>query len=321
MSQFMQSVDERTQMAGANRLEILLFSLGFDQKTGREEVFGINVFKVREVLNVPEITRAPDVAEGIEGMVSLRGEMVPVISLAHFCDMNVEEKPNILIISEYNKTLLGLLVHSVEHILRMEWSQIKAPPPIMANRLGGLLTAVSELEDNRIVMILDVEKVLASVSLNNEDEERMFREIEIIETPKMILFADDSSVARKQISKTLDAMGVKYISAKNGLEAWEKIKELADRATANGVDLKNHIQAVLTDVEMPEMDGYVLTKKIKEDSRLKGIPVIMHSSLSADANISMGKAVGADFYIPKFNPEDLSKMMFQVLTDDASKNS
>ncbi len=321
MSQFMQSVDDRTRMAGANRLEILLFSLGLDKKTGREEVFGINVFKVREVLNVPEVTRAPDVAAGIEGMVSLRGEMIPVINLAHFCEMDVEEKPQILVISEYNKNLLGFLVHSVEHILRMEWSQIKAPPPIMADRMGGLLTAVSQLDDGRIVMILDVEKVLASVSHSEEDEQAMFQEVQAVKTSKMILFADDSSVARKQIAKTLDTMGIKYISAKNGQEAWDKLKELADRAAANGVHLKDHIQAVLTDVEMPEMDGYVLTKNIKDDSRLKGIPVVMHSSLSADANISMGKAVGADFYVPKFNPQELSKMMLHALgeeTEDAS---
>ena len=316
MSKFMQSVDGRTQMAGANRLEILLFSLGLDQKTGREEVFGINVFKVREVLNVPEITRAPDVADGIEGMVSLRGVMVPVINLAHFCQMDVEEKPQILIISEYNKNLLGFLVHSVEHILRMEWSQIKAPPAMMADRMGGLLTAVSELEDDRIVMILDVEKILASVCHSEEDEKAMYEEVGTVKTPKMVLFADDSSVARKQIAKTLDTMGIKYISAKNGLEAWEKLKELADRAAANGIDLKDHIQAVLTDVEMPEMDGYVLTKNIKEDSRLKGIPVVMHSSLSADANISMGKAVGADYYVPKFNPQELSTMMLQALGEE-----
>ena len=316
MSNMMKSVDERTQMAGANRLEVLLFSLGLDEKTGREEVFGINVFKVREVLNVPDITRAPDVADGIEGMVSLRGVMVPVINLAHFCQMEVEAKPQILIISEYNKNLLGLLVHSVEHILRMEWSKIKAPPAIMANRMGGLLTAVTELDDSRIVMILDVEKVLASVSLNDEDEQAMFAEIQTVKSPKMVLFADDSSVARKQIATTLDAMGIKYISAKNGLEAWEKLQELADKAAANGIQLKDHIQAVLTDVEMPEMDGYVLTKNIKEDSRLKDIPVVMHSSLSADANISMGKAVGADFYVPKFSPQELSEMMLKALGEE-----
>ncbi len=321
MSQFIQSVDERTRLAGANRLEILLFSLGLDQKTGREEVFGINVFKVREVLNVPEITHAPDVVDGVEGMVSLRGVMVPVINLSHFCEMEVGEKPQILIVSEYNKNLLGFLVHSVEHILRMEWSQIKAPPPMMANRMGGLITAVSELDDGRIVMVLDVEKILASVSQSEEEEQAMFQEIQVVETPKMILFADDSSVARKQIAKTLDKMGVKYISAKNGLEAWDKLKELADRATANGIHLKDHIQAVLTDVEMPEMDGYVLTKNIKEDSRLKDIPVVMHSSLSADANISLGKAVGADFYVPKFNPEELSKMMRHALGEKAGDAS
>ncbi len=321
MSQFIQSVDERTRLAGANRLEILLFSLGLDQKTGREEVFGINVFKVREVLNVPDITHAPDVVDGVEGMVSLRGVMVPVINLAHFCEMEVEEKPQILIVSEYNKNLLGFLVHSVEHILRMEWSQIKAPPSMMANRMGGLITAVSELDDGRIVMVLDVEKILASVSHSDEEENAMFQDIQVVDNPKMILFADDSSVARKQIAKTLDKMGIKYISAKNGLEAWEKLKELADRAAANGIQLKDHIQAVLTDVEMPEMDGYVLTKNIKEDSRLRNIPVVMHSSLSADANISLGKAVGADFYVPKFNPEELSKMMRHALgekVEDAS---
>ena len=320
MSEFIQSIDERTRLAGANRLEILLFSLGFDQKTGREEVFGINVFKVREVLNVPEITHAPDVAPGVEGMVGLRGTMVPVINLAHFCEMDVEAKPQILIVSEYNNSLLGFLVHSVEHILRMDWGRIKAPPPMMAHRMGGLITAVSELDDGRIVMVLDVEKILASLC-QTEEEETLYSEVEEVKHPKMILFADDSTVARKQIAKTLDKMGVKHVSAKNGQEAWDKLKELADRAAANNIQLKDHIQAVLTDVEMPEMDGYVLTKHIKEDPRFNGIPVVMHSSLSADANVSLGKAVGADFYVPKFNPDDLSKMMRKALGEEESSNT
>jgi len=126
MASFMDSVDERTRLAGANRLEILLFSLGTDRATGKSEVYGINVFKVREVMQVPEITRAP-----------VRGNMIPVINLARFCGLDPEEEPQILIITEYNRFVQALLVHSVESILRLEWTQVKVPPPMMQNRMGG----------------------------------------------------------------------------------------------------------------------------------------------------------------------------------------
>lgn len=316
MSKFMQSVDDRTRLAGTNRLEILLFSLGKDLKTGKEEVFGINVFKVREVLNVPEITHAPDVPPGIEGMVSLRGTMIPVINLAHFCNVTTDEAPKILIVSEYNRNMLGFLVHSVEHILRMDWSQIKVPPAMMANRMGGLLTAVSELEDGRIVMILDVEKILAETTESAEEEKMLFHGVQAVKQTKTVLFADDSSVARKQISKTLEKMGLEYVSANNGLDAWNKLQELKERAHEHGIPVSNLVQLILTDVEMPEMDGYVLTKKIKEDSAFAAIPVVMHSSLSAEANVNLGRAVGADFYVPKFNPVELNKMLRQALGED-----
>ena len=158
---FINSVDERTQLAGANRLEILLFSLGTDNQTGREEVYGINVFKVREVMYVPEITHAPDTPPAVEGVVSLRGTMVPVVDLASFCNIEADKSQRVLIVTEFNRHTQGLLVNSVEHIVRMEWNEIKVPPPMLAHRMGGLVTAVTELKDGRIVMILDVEKVLA----------------------------------------------------------------------------------------------------------------------------------------------------------------
>ncbi len=319
MSKFIQSVDERTQLAGTNRLEILLFSLGKDQQTAREEVFGINVFKVREVLNVPEITHAPDVPPGVEGMVSLRGTMIPVIKLAHFCGVNIETAPNILIVSEYNNNMLGFLVHSVEHILRMDWNQIKVPPPMMANRMGGLITAVSELEDGRIVMILDVEKILAETTQSEEEEKLLYQDVAKMEEPKTILFADDSSVARKQISRTLEKMGLNSFSAHNGLEAWQRLKEIKEHAAEQDLPVSHFIQAILTDVEMPEMDGYVLTRHIKEDPALRDIPVIMHSSLSAEANINLGRAVGADYYLPKFHPGELNKMIRTALGEEGDE--
>lgn len=313
MSNFIQSVDERTQLAGANRLEILLFSLGMDKNTGREEVFGLNVFKIREVIQVPEITRAPDMPPGVIGMVSLRGTMLPVIDLAQFTGMQVDEPPDKLIITEFNKSTTGMLVRSVEQIIRMEWNDIRVPPAMMAHQMGGLVTAVTELKDERIAMIIDVEKVLSETSGIAEDE-TAFDTIEKTDFESFMLFADDSVVARKQIEKTLKKMDINYVSAKNGEDAWEKLVELASRAESMGVETKDYLKLILTDVEMPGMDGYVLTKKIKSDSRFKGIPVLMHSSLSADTNMALGKQVGADHYLPKFDPVELSKAVLSYIT-------
>lgn len=302
---FMKSVDERTKLAGANRLEVLLFSLGHDMRTDREEVFGINVFKVREVLNAPAITHAPDMPPAVEGLVSLRGAMVPVVNVAKFCGMEPKRPPNVMIVTEYNKQTQALLVDSVEHILRMEWNDIKVPPPMLAHRFGGLLTAVTELEDKRIVMILDVERVLAETDQFGQDIDE-FAEIEKIDGDMTILYADDSSMARKQIETTLNHLGVKFIATRNGSEAFEKLQDIKQRAKALDKPVTDFINGVLTDVEMPEMDGYVLTKKIKSDPELASLPVLMHSSLSAEANISMGKTVGADIYIAKFSNSELS---------------
>ncbi len=304
MANFIQSVDARTQLAGANRLEILLFSLGFDKENNREEVFGINVFKVREVMNLPDITKAPDMPPGVVGFVSLRGQMIPVVNLTHYCNLQVDEPPSILIVTEYNKSIQGFLVHSVEQILRMEWNDIKVPPPMLAHRLGGLVTAVSELEDKRIVMILDVEKVLAETE-SSEVEKHRFEGIEPLNVDATVVYADDSSVARKQIEQTLDHIGIKHIGAKNGVEAWDKLQELAKRAEKMNIPTYEMVSLILTDIEMPGMDGYVLTRKVKDDNRFRGIPIIMHSSLSADANMNLGKTVGADGYVAKFDPQEL----------------
>lgn len=318
MSGFIKSIDERTKLAGANRLEVLLFSLGLDKRSGREEVFGINVFKVKEVMHVPTITHAPDMPPAVEGLVCLRGVMVPVLNLAKFCNMEVEEPPRILIVTEYNRNIQGILVKSVEHILRMEWSDIKVPPPMLAHRMGGLITAVTELEDKRIVMIVDVERVLAETSSHGNDINE-FQEVDQLKNEFTVLYADDSSMARKQIENTLKALNVKYVGAKNGQEAWDKLQEIAVRAEESHVPVYKLINAIITDIEMPEMDGYVLTKKIKADNRFSGIPVLMHSSLSADANITMGKNVGADIYVAKFSAKDLSNALKPLLEKTREK--
>jgi len=313
MTSFINSVDQRTQLAGANRLEVLLFSLGQDTGTAREEVFGINVFKVREVMHVPEITRAPDMPDAVEGMVSLRGTMVPVINLQKFCGVVCEARPKILMVTEYNKHIQGFLVDSVETIERLSWEDVKTPPPMVTSRLGGLVTAVAELGDKRLVMIMDVEKVLAETA-KFYDEELLFEEVDVYDKREVHgFFADDSSVARKQIAMTLDRMNIKHTCAVNGAEAWERLRELADRADAAGRPVTEYVDFVLTDVEMPEMDGYVLTQKIKGDPRFKDVPVLMHSSLTAEANQALGKGIGDDAYVPKFEPRELAQALIRVL--------
>jgi len=306
MASFINSVDARTQLAGTNRLEVLLFSLGKDAETGREEVFGINVFKVREVMHVPDITHAPDMPDAVEGMVSLRGTMVPVINLPVFCGIQTDSRPRILMITEYNKHVQGFLVDSVDMIERLNWDEVKAPPKMLASQLGGLVTAVAELEKGRLVMIMDVEKVLAETACFYEDD-AIFDGIEKHQGSDInVLFADDSSVARGQIKRTLEHMGLNSISTTNGAEAWKLLIDLAEQSDRAGGRVSDKIQVILTDVEMPEMDGYVLTRKIKEDQHFNDIPVIMHSSLTADANQNLGKGIGADAYVPKFQPHDLA---------------
>ena len=162
MSDLLKSIDARTKLAGANKLEILLFSLGTDQRTGRKETFGINVFKVREVMRTPEITSAPEMSSAVEGMVSLRGQLVPVIDLAKYTGIITDKKPEIMIVTEYNGHTQGFLVEAVDTILRLDWSAMRVPPEMISNRMGGLVTAVTELQDNTRLMMIDVERVHAS---------------------------------------------------------------------------------------------------------------------------------------------------------------
>ena len=313
MSELLRSIDERTKLAGTNKLEILMFTLGLDSRSGRCEIFGINVFKVREVMRIPAITRAPEMPSAVEGMVSLRGVLVPVIDLAKYTGVQTERKPEIMIVTEYNGHTQGFLVDAVDTILRLDWSSMKVPPDMLNNQMGGLVTAVTELGDGRLVMMMDVEKVLAETGHFNDDI--ALKGVKPInESGRTVFFADDSSVARKQITNTLDAMGVGHISAINGRHAWDELRKLANYADSSGVSVKEYVQVILTDVEMPEMDGYMLTRKIKEDKRFAGIPVLMHSSLSSTSNQQLGKAVGVDEYVPKFEPQRLAQTLERLLT-------
>jgi two-component system chemotaxis response regulator CheV len=185
--------------------------------------------------------------------------------------------------------------------------------------MGGLVTAVTELEDNRLVMMMDVEKVLAETA--RYDDETVFRSVVPLDKPDaLVFFADDSIVARKQIEKTLQLMNVKYVASVNGRAAWEELDKMATYAESINKSASEMISLVLTDIEMPEMDGYILTKKIKSDPRFVGVPVIMHSSLSGMSNQQLGKSVGVDEYVAKFEPQKLSEALARRILGDAANN-
>ncbi len=295
----LEGVDARTRLAGSNKMEILLFSLG----TG--ETFGINVFKVREITHTPEITQAPNLPVGVEGVISLRGSIIPVLSLGRFVNAEapVSSYPTMMV-TEFNRRTQGFLLSDVDHIVRVDWDKVRAPDAMVSGG-HGVITAITQLPDGRLVSILDVEQIIASVF-----GEHPIPEIASANAPEnVVFFVDDSTVARKEIALVLDKLGIQHHHAKNGAEAWERLQGLATRAQSEGVPLKNRLRLILTDAEMPEMDGYVLTRFVKEDSRFKGIPVVMHSSLSSEANKTMGKRVGADAYVPKFDAVVLAETL------------
>ncbi|MEW5904116.1 MAG: chemotaxis protein [Pseudomonadota bacterium] len=297
-------IDARTNLAGTNKMEILLFNLGSEEK------FGINVFKVKEVSQAGKITRTPNMPSGVDGIVSLRGHVMPVLNLAKFMGITEREPHQTMMVAEYNTHILGFLVKEVDRIIRVDWDKVRPTEGMLSDK-AALITAITNLEDGSLVSILDVEQILA-----NAFGEAIVGNVERIEAGHelCVFFADDSMVARRKIVEVLDRMGVKHIQSNNGQEAWDRLRAMADSAQATGQNLHDQIQVILTDAEMPAMDGYVLTQYIKNDRRFDGIPVVMHSSLSSDANRAMGKRVGVDYYVSKFDSMVLSSTLRPLLT-------
>jgi two-component system chemotaxis response regulator CheV len=303
-STLLDSVDARTKLAGSNKMEILLFSLG------TRETFGINVFKVREVSQTPRITKTPNMPPGVEGVISLRGNIIPVISLSRFVSASDNNGiGDTMIVTEFSKHTQGFLVHSVDRIIRVDWNRVRAPEAMLAGN-QALITAITELDDGKLVSILDVEQILSSVI-----GESVVPDIPAVQVDqeKFMFFVDDSMVARREIISVLDKLQVKYHQANNGAEAWDKLQNLATRYQNEGQGLSDVLKLILVDAEMPEMDGYVLTKHIKSDLRFQGIPVVMHSSLSSNANRAMGSSVGVDAYVAKFDPFVLAETIAPFL--------
>lgn len=296
MASVLDSVNQRTQLVGENRLELLLFRLNGPQ------LYGINVFKVREVLQCPKLTVIPKSDPIVRGVASIRGRTISVMDLALATSRKTLEKggEGFVIITEYNMREQGFLVSAVERIVNLNWEAIH-PPPKGTGR-DHYLTAVTHL-DGQMVEVIDVEKVLAEVSPTSEviSTETLTEQVRISALSKKILIVDDSTVARKQVLRCLQAVGVEVIALNDGRAAYEYLQEML----AAGRNPAEELLMMISDIEMPEMDGYTLTAEVRNDPRLKDLHILLHTSLSGVFNKAMVKKVGADDFLAKFRPDDL----------------
>jgi two-component system chemotaxis response regulator CheV len=270
-------------------------------------VYGINVFKVREVCEMRPITPTPNTPPAVRGIISLRGSIIPVISLGeHLRVANAAAGRDTgkLVITEFSSHTQAFLVADVDRIVRVDWDQVKPSQSRLAAG-AGVVTAITELADGKLVSILDVEQILADV-MGEENPPRLDPVAASHGGGRTVFFADDSALARKKILQVLEQLAVPHQQAHNGREAWEKLQALAAQAAADAAPLAGRLGLILVDAEMPEMDGYVLTRHIKSDARFNGIPVVMHSSLSSVANRKLGQQVGVDAYVAKFHFEELA---------------
>ena len=302
MAGILDGVDQRTQLVGQNRLELLLFTLGDRQR------YGINVFKVQEVIHCPTLTAVPHAHPIVRGIANMRGRTIPVMDLARAIGKRPlpEGSDLFVIITEYNRSVQGFLVSAVDRIVNMNWEEILPPPKGMGK--DNYLTAVTRVDDE-IVEIIDVEKVLADlmgVEMTVSDE---VKPEAAPDRPVRVLVADDSSVALKQIKRTLDQLEIESILARNGREALDLLQDMVK----DGTPLQDQLDLVISDIEMPEMDGYTLTTEIRKDERLRHIPVLLHTSLSGVFNLSMVEKVGADKFVPKFNADELAGEVVRLI--------
>jgi len=307
MASVLDSVDSRTQLAGHNRLELLLFRLQGKQR------YGINVFKVQEVIRCPKLTHMPRADHKVVGVAHLRNRTIPVMDLG----LAISNQPiqdiesSFVIVTEYNRFVQGFLVASVDRITNMNWKDILPPPK--GSGSSSYLTAVTHV-DKEMVEIIDVERVFADIIGHSEDVSGdVLDGAAAIDTekPMHVLVVDDSSVARNQVKRVLEKVGIECTLANDGQAGLDVLEKWADE----GTPINEKIALVISDIEMPLMDGYTLTTKIRKDPRLQDLYVMLHTSLSGVFNNSMVQKVGANHFIPKFKPNELAHTVINIINN------
>jgi len=307
MAGVLDSVDSRTQLAGTNRLELLLFRLQGKQ------CYGINVFKVQEVIRCPKLTHMPKANHKVVGVAHLRNRTIPVMDLGLAISNNpIKDRENsFVIVTEYNRYIQGFMVAGVDRITNMNWKDILPPPK--GSGSASYLTAVTHV-DNEMIEIIDVERVFADImGFSEEISDDILSGAGSFsdEKPKHVMVVDDSSVARNQVKRVLEKVGIECTLANDGQEGYEVLEKMVEDGSA----LSDKIALVISDIEMPRMDGYTLTTKIRKDPRMQDIYVMLHTSLSGVFNNSMVEKVGANHFVPKFKPNELAHSVINIINN------
>ena len=317
MKSVQQEVDERSNLTGTNKFELLLFRLGGDASGEHSELFGINVFKIREIVAMPTITKVAGAPDHVLGVVNLRGQIIQVLDLPGIAGVTPKTGLNIMLVTEFARTTQAFAVESVEEIVRLDWTQVMSAEKSAGS---GMVTSIARLEavdgqPARLAQVLDVETILRNLNpeAQTENIEQAVGAKMKLKPGAVILAADDSVVARALIEQGLDAMGLPFVMTKSGKECWEQLNHIAAAAEAEGKTVHDKVALVLTDLEMPEMDGFTLTRNIKSNVRFGNMPVVIHSSLSGTTNEEHVKNVRADAYVAKFSAEDLSRTLRTLL--------
>jgi two-component system chemotaxis response regulator CheV len=301
----LESIDRSTQLAGHNRAAFLLFRMG------PRPLFAINVFKVQEVLRLPPLSVLPGAHPLIRGIAEIRGRIVPVIDLAAAIHADTADSgpPGHLIVAEFNRSVQGFAVGAVDRIVHVDVATLEPPP----GGGEGHLTAITRFQ-NQLVEVIDVEKVLLDVARGPAptllDD---LPDAAGLAAGRKVAVVDDSRVARHQIERTLSQLGLGFVSFADGREALRQLQRMAEQGP-----IHEQLAMVISDIEMPHMDGYTLTTEIRRDARLKGLPVMLHTSLSGGFNTAMVQRVGADRFVSKFSPRELAEGVLAQLQAPAA---
>lgn len=286
--------------SGTNELEVVMFNIG----TG---LYGINVLKVREIVNLLPVTSIPNAHHNVEGVIRLREEVLPVINLAKVLGIPESENPSNdkLIIAELNQIKIAFRVHDVSRIYRISWEQIEKPSEISSGQEAYAI-GIIKLEE-QISILLDFEKIVVEI---NPDTGLNIEKLEVLgpreRSLKKIIVAEDSPMLRELLKDTLNEAGYDQLTFfENGKEAWDYLEELAED---EALPLNQNVDMIITDIEMPQMDGHHLTDKIKKDPRLKELPVVIFSSLITNDLFHKGEKVGANAQVSK--PEIVSLVQY-----------
>jgi two-component system chemotaxis response regulator CheV len=288
--------------SGTNELEIVEFRI--DERDSKGNLvpcfFGVNVAKVREIIRLPSLRKVVNAHPAICGMIKLREQVITLIDLSRALNKNTDGiAAERVVVLEFNRVVVGILVHSVSRIYRISWENVE--PPVKAIHDANI-TGVVKMED-RIILILDFEKIVGEIScsdaLSRPSDELMLSDKSVSRASKTILVADDSKFIRGTICDSLRGAGYQVVEAENGEDAWGQVTALREKAAGLGGDISQVLNMIITDIEMPRMDGLHLTSLIRKESALDQIPVVLFSSLASEDNKVKWKNLGASDILTK----------------------